>query len=356
MVSGAPKVLVSMPESTGLAPVPLVAFAPAVTAVVAVPSSDAETLLLHDARRRLRRAAKDDFIGRENAKIGTAPLVGCGGRGESRYFSMNTNTLTAMDIDGWRRPSSLFALSALLFAPAASAQLPEAVDVPKRPASTNAQGVPVADRPAATGLPWARHLDVGPQLLVSHRAASDSAAGIRFDPGVGFGVGVQWPIHRYVLFDAQVSRIDHAFTLPEGSFFPGMKSVESSLEVLTLGASIGPSLPVLDRGRVSLLAGVAWGEMAMDPIDAESSTGLVLVRGRHTSFLDYSLAASVSWDVIDRWLSIGLQGAAAITETQDGELLHPAQASAPDGSLLTVDAMPDVTWTASGVLAVRVIL
>jgi hypothetical protein len=228
---------------------------------------------------------------------------------------------------------------------------------------------PLPAAPPPVRLPWARHIEIGVDLALVARPASQGADGeesrIRYEPALGFGAHARWEIFRWLRFSAYAVGASHDLRIPPGSLgvrgrvqgaAPGEEAKDVTVETITFGARLAPTLPLSERARSWASIGIGYGRFDFPKMWIEETLGPNPVRERAMSFVEFPAGIGASFDIIRNWLAIELEITAAIALGQEGESVRSAQAIDKDGHKRSIGGLPLIDASIVQTLGLSLIL
>ena len=231
---------------------------------------------------------------------------------------------------------------------------------PETPART-----PLPRAPDSARVPWKRLIEVGGDFVFAQRiAASEDGDGnptsIRYKPVPGFGLHFRWEIFKYLRAGIYFIDADHEIDLPPGALgLPPTDTPEiEEVHTFSFGARLAPTLPITDRARVWVSAGIGWGrlEFARMEITNGATGNKYEVRERADPFVEFPLGIGGSFDIIPRWLSIDLEVTGAFVADEESEALGDAQTVDDLGKKRNVGGFPGVDGTFVQTIGLSLIL
>lgn len=195
-------------------------------------------------------------------------------------------------------------------------------------------------------LPWERHIEVGGHVAMVTRPASTLADGtatdVRYRPVIGFGVHTHWEVLEVLRFSTYFVDARHDLRIPPGALgVPGGVVETGPVETIAFGARLAPTLPLGDRARSWVSAGIGWGRFAFGRMTIlEPGGGSIAVRERSMSFAEIPIGLGASFDLIRNWLTIEVEVSGAFTVGQEGEALEEAQGIDAAGRRRSIGALP----------------
>jgi hypothetical protein len=232
-------------------------------------------------------------------------------------------------------------------------------------------------------LPWARHLEIGVDLALVSRPASQDADGnksdIRYEPALGIGVHARWEIFRWLRFSAYAVSASHDMQIPPNSLcdpeslrdpespcddLPGPvegaardeEAKDVTVDTITFGARIAPTLPLSERARSWVSIGIGYGRFDFPKMWIPEALGSYPVRERAMSFVEFPVGIGTSFDIIRNWLAIELEITAAIALGQEGESVRSAQAIDAAGHKRSIGGLPLIDASIVQTLGLSLIL
>lgn len=235
------------------------------------------------------------------------------------------------------------------------------------PAEQGPPRPPLPPAPPRTRLPWARHIEIGPDIALVNRFGSNDAegqpTGIRLKPAVGLGVHARWEIFDYLRFSAFFVHAEHELALQTGALAqPGPITAEPreggapTVRSLALGARLAPTLPLGDRARSWLSVGVGYDRFDFDRMRVSDPGGEFTVRERGASYVEIPLGLGVSFDIIRRWLTIELETSGAFVLGRGGDATREGQAIDAQGRRRTIGALPQTRGSFVQTLGLSLVL
>lgn len=202
---------------------------------------------------------------------------------------------------------------------------------------------PLPPTPDAT-LPWERTLEIGGDFALVSRPATVDASGrpsrVRYQTATGFALHVRWPIFRFLHVEGYYVDVHMPVVIPDGALGPSDPIQSPPVETYVFGARVSPRYA---WGRLTgwLTAGAGWGRCEFQRMVATTSSGATYtLRERGGSFVELPFGLGVSFELIPRWLTIDLQGTAAVVVGQRGEAFGDGQTVDAAGHLRNVAPMP----------------
>lgn len=235
------------------------------------------------------------------------------------------------------------------------------------PAEQGPPRPPLPPAPPRTRLPWARHIEIGPDIALVNRFGSNDAegqpTGIRLKPAVGLGVHARWEIFDYLRFSAFFVHAEHELALQTGALAqPGPITAQPreggapTVRSLALGARLAPTLPLGDRARSWLSVGVGYDRFDFDRMRVSDPGGEFTVRERGASYVEIPLGLGVSFDIIRRWLTIELETSGAFVLGRGGDATREGQAIDAQGRRRTIGALPQTRGSFVQTLGLSLVL
>lgn len=196
-------------------------------------------------------------------------------------------------------------------------------------------------------------LDLG---VVARPADSDS---IHYSVGPTYGVHGRVEVLPWLGVRALVSNSVHGVSVDGEALLAGASADQPSLQVLEIGARVEPTLQLTPQARVWLGLGMAWNRIWADRARFEGRD----VQGvdRTGVAVEYSAALGGTFDVIPRWLTLGLAVSASRIGDQSGSMFDSIQGvdedvSRPDDPLVRIAGLPDFRGAYDAVLSVGLLL
>lgn len=230
---------------------------------------------------------------------------------------------------------------------------------PRRP-------LPEVEGPAPP--PWERLLEVGPDFVLALRPFADGVveSEISYKPAPGFGIHLHWEIFKWLRFHPYFFHAIHNVDIPQDALFiendplsiaPGSTISDTNVETFAFGAKVAPTLPITDRLRAWLSAGVGWGRFNFDAMTVTEPSGLELaVEDRSGVFVEFPLGLGISFDVIERWLAIEYEATAAPIIGQSGDAHEVFQVVNEAGQIRNIGPFGAIEVTFLQILGVSLIL
>ena len=176
---------------------------------------------------------------------------------------------------------------------------------------------------------WTRHIEIGGDFafVVRPFAGAESDSGTSYDPAPAWGLHVRWPVVSWLRVHAYFIDARHNVVIPPGalvaptdtSISPQATFDELTVTTFVFGARIAPTLEFTDRLRAWIGGGIGWGRFEFPRVNVTEADGSVFEVGmRAGSFVEFPFSIGASWDVIDRWLAIEIEGTFAPVTGQSG--------------------------------------
>ncbi len=252
----------------------------------------------------------------------------------------------------------LLALCTALSAPAA-AQAEDAAKPAARPLpSPEADDqVPRPYRAPRARDPRLELFELGLDLGVAARPADSDT--IHYAAGPIYGVHGRVEVLPWLGVRAMVSNSIHAVSVDGAALLAGTSAEQPSLQVLELGARIEPTLQLTPQARVWLGVGMAWNRIWADR--ATFSERNVQGADRTGVAVKYAAALGGTYDVLPRWLALGLAVSASRIGDQSGGMFDEQQGidedvARPNDPLVKIGALPDFRAAYDAVLSVGLLL
>jgi len=190
---------------------------------------------------------------------------------------------------------------------------------------------------------WERRLEIGGDILVVSRpfASALSAVGVRYGAAIGWGVHLHWDLFPWLRLHPYFVDAHHDVHIPhnalttdaENSIPAGTTYSEITADSFAFGAKLAPTLPLSDRARAWISAGVGWGRLNVPAMVITDPAGAQFdVRKRDGVFVEFPIGIGVSYDVIPQWLAIEYEASAAPITSQSGTAHETVQAVDADGA------------------------
>lgn len=221
---------------------------------------------------------------------------------------------------------------------------------------------PLPPAPPSRRLPWDRHIEIGGDVALAARPASTladgTASGVRYRPVIGYGVHARWELLRVLRFSAYFVDADHDLKIPPGALGVAGKVESGPAETIAFGARFAPTLPLGERARAWVSAGIGWGRFNFGrmSISEPGAATSFEVRERSMSFAEVPLGIGASFDLIRNWLTIELEVSGAFTFGQEGEALEGAQAIDAAGRRRSIGALPMIDGSFVQTLGLSLVL
>jgi hypothetical protein len=203
----------------------------------------------------------------------------------------------------------------------------------------------------------AEMFDLGFDLGVASRPADSDS--IHYSVGPTYGVHGRAEVLPWLGVRVLVSNSVHAVSVDGEALLAGTSADQPSLQVLELGARVEPTLRLSARARAWLGVGLAWNRIWADRARFEGRD----VQGvdRTGVAVEYSAALGGTFDVIPRWLTLGLALSAARIGDQSGRMFDDIQGvdedvSRPNDPLVRIAGLPDFRGAYDAVLSVGLLL
>jgi hypothetical protein len=195
--------------------------------------------------------------------------------------------------------------------------------------------------PPAEPLPWARSLDVGPDLAIVFRPTPGGDDAIHYAPAAGLGLHGRIALHRYLRFSAYFVSATHEVELPSSALGLGGDLAVDDAATYSFGARLQPTWPLSERLRLWASAGAGWGRVEVGRMSViEPGKPSFEVRERGESFVELPLGLGGSYDLIPRWLAIDVELTSAFVIDQHEGAFGAAQAIDADGKKRAIGAFP----------------
>jgi len=194
---------------------------------------------------------------------------------------------------------------------------------------------------------WRRHLEVGGDFAVVARPFTNGLdpSSIGYNPAVGWGVHLRWPIFDWLRFHAYFLDAHHGLDIPQGalaaptsvSISPAASIDTGAVETFSFGGRLAPTWPISERLRAWVSAGIGWGRFNFPVMTVTEPGGHAYeVQDRSGVFVEFPLGIGASFDVIERWLAIELESTIAPVTGQSGDAYEVFQAIDADGEIADV--------------------
>ena len=228
---------------------------------------------------------------------------------------------------------------------------------------------PLPPAPPSRRLPWGRHIEIGGDVALVARPASTlangTASGVRYRPVIGYGVHARWELLRVLRFSAYFVDADHDLQIPPGALdvpdevVAGPREVVAEpVETIAFGARFAPTLPLGERARAWVSAGIGWGRFSFGRMDISEpgAAGSYKIRERSMSFAEVPIGLGASFDLIRNWLTVEVEVSGAFTFGQGGEALEEAQAIDAAGRRRSIGALPVIDGSFVQTLGLSLVL